>query len=396
MKSNDIIDALNMLNDDIIEETDKVRAVKIQRKSAWYKPLAVAACFALIAILGIGILMSNHSKELPRLTPMHLSTNAEGFESIMCYNISDIVSNNPWNKELKLTTLPVYKNTFIYDINSNNPLSIQGYEKQIRKLIIDTAKRFKINAEDLIFSDDAPTDEEKKMYEEKFSSSGQAVPDGLFEPNVMIAENDEIRITSNISMTVLVTFKVPVELPRECSLSDYPSCMKTAEYLKREYKDIIAMNEPAINISGGGYNIYAEREPYCISFFEADSDVQGKLINYNFFEIVFIFDDDGNLSGMSFQNRGLSQKVGDYPVITLEKARELLLKGDYISDVPYDFSGEKYISKAELIYQTDFREKFLMPYYKFYVELPSLKQDNGVKTYGIYYVAAVDGEYINK
>ena len=36
-----------------------------------------------------------------------------------------------------------------------------------------------------------------------------------------------------------------------------------------------------------------------------------------------------------------------------------------------------------------------MPYYRFYVELPDMERENGLKTYGAYYVPAVKGEYIS-
>ena len=35
-----------------------------------------------------------------------------------------------------------------------------------------------------------------------------------------------------------------------------------------------------------------------------------------------------------------------------------------------------------------------MPYYKFYVELSDEERENGLKTYGAYYVPAVETEYI--
>ena len=35
-----------------------------------------------------------------------------------------------------------------------------------------------------------------------------------------------------------------------------------------------------------------------------------------------------------------------------------------------------------------------MPYYRFYVELPDMKMDNGLKNFGAFYVPAVKAEYI--
>ena len=64
MKKEQISDALNMLNDDIIEETNKVRAdAKPKRK--WVKWGAVAACLCLAVIIAIPVLhhMTKPGKE---------------------------------------------------------------------------------------------------------------------------------------------------------------------------------------------------------------------------------------------------------------------------------------------------------------------------------------------
>lgn len=57
--------------------------------------------------------------------------------------------------------------------------------------------------------------------------------------------------------------------------------------------------------------------------------------------------------------------------------------------MPYKLPGIDYVAKAELVYRTGAREEYFMPYYRFYVELPEEERD-GLKTYGIYYVPAVE------
>jgi len=399
MSSNDIIDALDMLNDDIIEETDALRSVKLKKKPALYKRImAVAACLALIitAVSAILLYDKGSSPELPKLTVMQNINGGVGFEGLMAYDISQIANNNPWKEEIAFLSLPVYRNTFDYDENSDNPWAVSGHTEKLKGLIIDIAKIFKIDADELIFSDDATNEQEKKVYAEKFAASGEKVPSELFEPTQIIAENDEIKISAIASLTVSVSFKNPITLPKPCSLSDYSNCVNTAEYLKNEYKDIIAMKNPVIDVYGGDCSVDGERSAYGIRFYESDENNQTEFINYSFFSVEFFFDDNENLVSISFHNTDLSQKLGDYPIITVSKAKELLKSGDYISDVPDEYPGEKYIAKTELIYQTDPRLEVFMPYYKFYVEMPKMKTEGGLKTYGIYYVPAVEGEYIQK
>ena len=54
----------------------------------------------------------------------------------------------------------------------------------------------------------------------------------------------------------------------------------------------------------------------------------------------------------------------------------------------------KDVKKAEIVYKTGDYETYYMPYYRFYAELPEKEQENGLKTYGCYYVPAVNGRYL--
>lgn len=98
-----------------------------------------------------------------------------------------------------------------------------------------------------------------------------------------------------------------------------------------------------------------------------------------------------------------TEKLGDYPIITDEDALELLICGKYISSVPAAElkNGEinaSDVHKCELIYVTD---KYVIPYYKFYVELNydsdtalSNGSDPSLKLYGAFYVPAVEVKYL--
>ena len=71
---------------------------------------------------------------------------------------------------------------------------------------------------------------------------------------------------------------------------------------------------------------------------------------------------------------------------------------NYITTVPYEMPGEEYIAKVELVYRVGEYEKYYIPYYRFYVELPDAEykeNNNDTKTYGAYYVPAVEGRYIS-
>ena len=79
--------------------------------------------------------------------------------------------------------------------------------------------------------------------------------------------------------------------------------------------------------------------------------------------------------------------MGDYPIISVKEAQALLCAGNYITTVPEEFPGEEHIARVELIYRDS---------YRFYVEVPDMARDNGLKTYGAYYVPAVSGEFLSE
>ena len=94
------------------------------------------------------------------------------------------------------------------------------------------------------------------------------------------------------------------------------------------------------------------------------------------------------------------EKLGDYPLISVAEAKEKLLDGQYQTSVPVPMPGEKYIAKVELVYRSGPKEETLLPYYRFYVELQDgngwqMTQSNGLKTYGAYYVPAIQDDYIS-
>lgn len=158
------------------------------------------------------------------------------------------------------------------------------------------------------------------------------------------------------------------------------------------------MEAPQTDIKGGEYNIYLDQQ-YYINFYDAADDDISRIINYNFNPVTFYSDPDGGLRFIRIYRPDLSLKVGDYPIITADSARELLLAGNFITSVPYDMPGPDYIKKVELIYLTGELNQYFIPFYRFYVEVPDAGypkelENSGVKTYGAYYVPAVESRYL--
>ena len=115
---------------------------------------------------------------------------------------------------------------------------------------------------------------------------------------------------------------------------------------------------------------------------------------YNFQEALFPADRFRGTQAIKYYNADLSQKIGDYPIITAEEARRLLLEGHYITSVPEELPGEEYIARVELVYRTGRLDTVFMPYHRFLVELPAEALENGLKTFVAFYVPAVQSEYL--
>ena len=395
MKTKKFSEAMNEIKDKYYEEAVSFQAKRNRR--GWVKWGTMAACIVLVVYIGIQELSQESQKTtipLPLLTISENISAGMGFEGYMAYDISELVNGNPWHETTQLSTLPVYQNQLTYDENYQ---ALGANEKEMKTFLLDVATRLGLNKKTLHITDNTPNKAEKAAITKKFEAVGERVPKGYFSPTKVIGEEEGIEISVSPSMTATIDFDPALGLPDNLSFthhSSYEDIQKVADYLKENYKELIAMEKPEVNIYGGDYDIY-DRQAYHLEFFEASGDVFEEIINYNFNRVAFYCDDEGKLFLARVYNPNLSEKMGDYPIITKDEATELLLNGNYMTSVPYEVPGRDYIAKAELVYRTGEQEKYYMPYYRFYVELQEEVRDGGIKTYGAYYVPAIERSYIS-
>ncbi len=390
MRGKDLYEKITGIDDEIISDTVNVGK---SRKPIYFKWVAAAACFVII-ISVISFLNRNKVITDPNLPMLSINTGFSegmGYEGYMAHDITDLINANPWNEDMKLTHLPVIKNklTFKEMQKAENP----DYDL-MERLLKETAQSFGMDTANIpITNDDVPDEETKKVIIAKF---GGEVPEGYFDIGRLFIEDENYKIEVDTSYTVKVDFKLPIKLPSTYNFTYYATygeTYKVAEYLKEEYAEFIGMKNPVINISGGDFNIYAEQS-YGISFYEEGSDNIRSILNYHFNTVDFYCNDDGALFLARKYYTDLSDVVGEYPIIDTKEALVLLENGNYITTVPQEFEGAEYVKKVELVYRTNITEKLFMPYYRFYVELPDMKHENGLNDYGAYYVPAVKGQYI--
>lgn len=347
----------------------------------------------------------NHPSGLPLLTITEDSGDAMGFEGYMAYDISELVDANPWTEDAALDTLPVYRNPLKSwgetDTPAGEPYPVTEERfGQMRETLLDVASRLGLTPETLVITDDAPSEEEEAAIREKYADIGEdEIPESIFAPTRLLAEQNGLRLEVEANLTVTIWLDPPLTLPEGYFFGyynmSYGQAQASAEYLMQQYQGLLAMQQPTINVFMGDYNIYAQQS-YSVSYFEGAGSLTEQILHYNFDQIQFYTGEENTLDLIRVFGPDLSDKVGDYPIITASEARQLLLKDHYLTTVPYHLPGEEWIRKVELVYRHGLYDEFFMPFYCFYVELPDEARDNGLKTYGAYYVPAVEGQYLTE
>ena len=395
MKSERILSAMGGIDDGLIEAAESRAQAK--KRSGW-KWAAVAAC--LTAVLAGGIALRSgrsapDTADLPLLT-VYEDKGAYGFEGYLAYGISELAGGNPWNGEDCPDALPVFRNPVTYNGAGTpaSPLSEEMLEA-MRSRLLEAAER--LGLDNVQVTDNAPSQKEIDAVTEKFASVGQQVPEGYFEPTEVVAGQDGVKLSVGADLIVRIEFDPALELPEEIHFSysgTYEETRAAAEYLLEQYRGLLDMEKPQANVTGGDYT-YSGEQRFGVKFFDAAGDQSQRIVNYNLNSASFSCNDEGRLWIIRLNQPDLSQKVGDYPIISAEQARALLLAGNYVTSVPEEVPGEEYIARVELIYRCGRWDTYFMPYYCFYVELPDMALDNGLKTFGVYYVPAVEGEYLS-
>lgn len=363
MRPEDLSDALNLLEDDLLRETDLTRGLP---RRAPRRLALLAACLAVLALL-IGRPGPDSAQDLPLLT-ITPDANGMGFEGYRAYDIEELVSANPWREENAPTRLPVFDNPCL---PGEGEAAVQPDWETMETLARQTA--------------DALADE-----------TGEPVPAGQREGSRLVLEMEAVTVTVDMALTTEILFDPARPMPESCAPAGGAACdtMAAADWLRTEYAVLLAMEDPRPAIQGGEYDLSGQKGNYSLAFFEGAGSEEEVLLHYNLEQVEFAFDSEGALFRIRLHRPDLSHKLGDYPLITAREAEEMLLAGQYLTSVPYDMPGRAYVARVELLYRSESWQSCYMPYYRFYVELPQEAGENGMKCFGAYYVPAVEPRYM--
>ena len=336
------------------------------------------------------------SSELPMLELGSTFTYApvSGIEHV--FSLDELANGSPWRPGDALDTLPVFEN-FLYE-NEKDWQAMRGQ-------ILQVAQGLGIGEDALLIGGDTPETEAQQAILDQIKGAGGQVPVGYFSSDKLVGLAEGVTIEVDAALTVTVRFDPAVELPEGHDFSPYApyaSIQAAAAYLKEAYAGLIGQADPRADIRSTGYDYYL-RQQHALSFYEGSGSLTDQILACEFGGVTFTGDEEGRLWSIQVRQPDYSCKVGDYPVITPDEAAELLEKGGYITNVPYDFPGREAIGRVELGYRPHPLDRYLIPYYRFLVKVEEgadycTKDGQPIHEdtigYGAYYVPAVDPAYI--
>lgn len=385
MRGDSLLDKMELIDPAYVEAADEVPG---RKKRGWIKwgSLAACLCFVMAATFAIARQQPAPAK-LPTITIPERSGSGMGFEGYMCYDISELDNGNPWFEDMNITSLPVYRNGAYDPSGAGIPTGLSEEEMTERLTLTASALGLEVLSTRVITDGQeekdtgmVPNADPTAIHAETTGGTMEVQADGGI---IYFLPEEGLALPDGYSFTYSNTTDAEAE--------------RVLSYLMDTYRDLLGFKTPKA-ISSGDYNIYGEFSRSYQAYDASEDDIEN-ILNYNFRRVSFYPDGSGNLSGIRMNDGLLSaEKLGDYPVISAEEATERLAAGNYQTGVPAAFSGKEYIGKVELVYRTGRLEEVLLPYYRFYVLLPdtmnSSAAEQGLQTYGAYYVPAIAKEYI--
>lgn len=365
-------DAMSQLNSSYVEEAARYKKSRKKfRRIMWG---ALAACAALAVLAGVRMVPQEGS-QLSMLTVPTLEGSAMGFESWMGYDITTWDNGNPWAASMEFAALPVYQNGAYHEEGVPTGLS----QEEMRKRLEKTARALGVEV-----------------------SAPETVREGA-EVVQLTASAEGTTIVVEADGTIEVWFEEGVALPEQyhftASDTTDAEAAQALDYLAQRYAALLEFAQPE-QVLSGMWTVSEEDESgpryereYVL--YDAGGDDLEDLLNYTYRTARFYPDENGSLSLLRITD-GLccAEKLGEYPVITLDEAFQLLERGNYVTTVPYEITDMELVGKVELVYRNSRTGETFLPYYRFYVALPE-KQEDGLTIFGAYYVPAVKGEYLS-
>ena len=273
------------------------------------------------------------------------------------YDASELVGNNPWNENLEIERLPIFR-------------------KKARN----------IECSDL----EKTTEAVKQMNDE---NDLNLLVDGSAEDGINI--------------------RLPEEKYTDFTAKELAEQYKT---IAEKYGKLVGLDDAEFSMVST-YSLIG-RKFYNAFFYQSSDNAFEAIMNYNFKQVriteygysfekyYYGYGEPSDTLTLNYTNRfDTLQCSGFYPIITVQKAKEQLYNGKYYatfdnSDVESAFkAAEDKIKSVELVYLDTYSDESL-PYYRFIVEIDGLEDETklhaeGIKRFINVFVPAIDSAYIS-
>ncbi len=315
-----------------------------------------------------------------------VDTHGNGFESIMLYDSSELESSNPW-QAITATELPVYRNlTYCTDYpRFSGMIGLSQAEMEQKVEHIAAALGTTVTSKEVHYIKDIV-----------HNSLSEELAESVYMLSAHLANGVDVQVEADGTVSMDFDPDLPDGYVFAASMSE-DEAQKTLLYFARNYADMLQYDAPT-GFTEFDRNIYGAASRRLMMYDRADDPVQN-LLHY-------CLGSTWLASGKLWQNNLLeaAEYVDDYPIITADDAKKLLLNGQYLTTVPTEYIlGDavqaEHIVSTELVYRAVQTAAYYQPYYKFYVLLGQPQQnpdeyDPKLQSYGAFYVPAVTAEYL--
>lgn len=315
-----------------------------------------------------------------------------GFEGFLYYDISELDTKNGFDENIAVDKLPVY--TF-------SPMDSEDIKAEFNRILDATG----MTENDITLTRyewiELMQDGDRKVISNTLYTDTSQKPTEtcqLYWINIELTEG-YIKIKPQRSEIDVFLYD---NLPENDKL--------TGSYAAENYTHIFGDNLDSYVYSD--YNIYGEQH-YSPHYLFKNTDDYGQYIFNNtagativwgLDSLIWSDNDKGENIHFQYKSANAYTPEDELTAISWQEALEMFYSGQYLSTVPQDIPADTIVSKIELVYKeppyyapADYMSGCALPFYKFYVELPSMnfETDKGtLKNYGVYYVCAIHPDYV--
>ncbi len=320
------------------------------------------------------------------------SDGSYGFEGFLYYDISELYTKNGFDENAVIDSLPIY---------SFSPMTNEDIEYEFNKIMNCTG----MTAEDITRTQfewiELMQDGDRKVISNTLYTDTPQKPTETCQLYWIKIEltGGYIEIRPQKSEVDVYLYD---ELPEDEKL--------TGSYAAENYTHILGNNLDSYVY--GDYNIYGEQHYSPHYVFNSTDDygqyifnnTVGSAIVWSLDSLMWSKNDKGENIHFQYAADCAYELTGELTAITWQEALKMFYAGQYLSTVPQEIPADTVVSKIELVYKeppyyppADYQSGYALPFYKLYVELPSMtfETDAGVlKNYGVYYVCAIHPDYV--